>query len=76
MFFYRHPGWGIGFKILIIVLLIAGGTFIARSSFQESFLQGAAVEGNEKLERLNVPTFHLSRCSTLTLTYKRSFLTT
>ena len=47
MFFYRNPGWGIGFRILMIVLLIAGGTFMARSAFQAGFLQGAAVEGGE-----------------------------
>ncbi len=47
MYFYRHPGWGIGFKILMIVLLIAGGTFVARSSFQAGFLQGTVVEGGE-----------------------------
>jgi hypothetical protein len=31
----------------MIVLLIAGGTFLARSAFQAGFLQGAAVEGGE-----------------------------
>ncbi len=47
MFFYRNPGWGIGFKIFMVILLIAGGTFMARSAFQAGFLQGAAVEGGE-----------------------------
>ena len=47
MYFYRHPGWGIGFKILMIVLIIAGGTFMARSAFQAGYLQGAAAEGVE-----------------------------
>ena len=54
MFFYRHPRWGIGFKILMIVLLIAGGTFVARSAFQAGFLQGAAVEGSE----ITAPVFY------------------
>lgn len=31
----------------MIVLLIAGGTFVARSAFQAGFLQGGAVEGGE-----------------------------
>ena len=47
MYFYRHPGWGIGFKILMIVLIIAGGSFLARSAFQTGYLQGAAEEGAE-----------------------------
>ncbi len=47
MFFYRRPGWAIGFKIFMVILLIAGGTFMARSAFQAGFLQGAAVEGAE-----------------------------
>ena len=47
MYFYRHPGWGIGFKILMIVLIIAGGTFMARSAFQAGFSAGAEAEGLE-----------------------------
>jgi len=47
MFFYRHPGWGIGFKILMVFLLIAGGTLFARSAFQAGYLQGLAVDGGE-----------------------------
>ena len=47
MFFYRRPGWAIGFKIFMVILLIAGGTFMARSAFQAGFQQGAAVEGGE-----------------------------
>ena len=47
MYFYRHPGWGIGFKILMIVLIIAGGSFMARSAFQAGFLEGTAAEGAE-----------------------------
>ena len=47
MFFYRNPGWGIGFRIFMVVMLIAGGTFMARSAFQAGFLQGAAAEGGE-----------------------------
>ena len=45
MFFYRYPGWGIGFRILMIVLIIAGGSLMARSAFQAGYLQGAAAEG-------------------------------
>jgi hypothetical protein len=47
MYFYRHPGWGIGLKILMIVLIIVGGSFLARSTFQAGYLQGAAAEGVE-----------------------------
>lgn len=47
MFFYRNPGWGIGFRILMVVLLIAGGTFMMRTAFQAGLMQGAAVEGGE-----------------------------
>ena len=47
MFFYRKPGWAIGFKVMMVFLLIAGGTFLARSAFQAGFLQGAAVDGGE-----------------------------
>ena len=47
MFFYRRPVWGIGLKIFMIVLLIFGGTMMARSAFQVGFMQGAAVEGAE-----------------------------
>jgi len=47
MFFYRNPGWGIGFRILMVILLIAGGIFLARSAFQAGVLQGAALEGGE-----------------------------
>ncbi len=53
MFFYRNPGWGIGFKIFMVLLLIAGGTFVARSAFQAGMLQGAAVEAGE----ITAPTF-------------------
>jgi hypothetical protein len=47
MFFYRNPMWGIGFRIFMVIMLIAGGTFMARSAFQAGFVQGAAVEGGE-----------------------------
>lgn len=47
MFFYRRPMWGIGFKILMVILLIAGGTMMARSAFQSGYLQGTAAEGAE-----------------------------
>lgn len=47
MFFYRRPMWGIGFKILMVFLLIAGGTMITRSAFQAGVIQGAAAEGAE-----------------------------
>ncbi len=47
MFFYRHPGWGIGFRIFMVFLLIAGGIAITRSAFRVGFVQGAAVEGGE-----------------------------
>jgi hypothetical protein len=52
MYFYRHPGWGIGFKILMIVLIIAGGTLMARSAFQAGYLDGAsaAAAGGEGAE--------------------------
>jgi len=39
--------WGIGFKILMIILLIAGGTFIARSAFQAGLVQGVGLESGE-----------------------------
>jgi|GEM_PF-2498968 len=54
MFFYRNPGWGIGFKIFMVILLIAGGTFMARSAFQAGVMQGAAVEAGE----ITAPYFH------------------
>ena len=47
MFFYKNPGWGIGFKIFMVILLIAGGTFIARSAFQAGVMQSATVEAGE-----------------------------
>lgn len=47
MFFYRRPAWGIGFRILMVFLLIAGGIAISRSAFRVGFVQGAAVEGGE-----------------------------
>jgi len=47
MFFYRRPGWGIGFRILMVFLLIAGGIAITRSAFRVGFVQGAAVEGGD-----------------------------
>ena len=47
MYFYRHYGWGIGFRILMVFLLIAGVSFMTRSAFQAGFLQGAAAEGAE-----------------------------
>jgi hypothetical protein len=47
MFFYRHPGWGIGFRILMVFLLIAGGIALTRSAFQMGFMQGAALGGSE-----------------------------
>lgn len=47
MFFYRRPMWGIGFRIFMILMLIAGGTFMARSAFQAGVAQGAAAEGAE-----------------------------
>ena len=47
MFFYRRPGWGIGFRIFMVIMLIAGGTFMVRSAFQAGVMQGAAVEGGE-----------------------------
>ena len=47
MFFYRHPGWGIGFRIFMVIMLIAGGTFMVRSAFQAGVMQGAAVESGE-----------------------------
>ena len=53
MYFYRYPGWGIGFRIFMIVLLIAGASFMTRSAFQAGYLQGAAAEGAE----ITVPYF-------------------
>ncbi len=47
MFFYRNPVWGIGFRIFMVIMLIAGGTFLVRSAFQAGVMQGAAVEGGE-----------------------------
>lgn len=47
MYFYRRPMWGIGFKILMIFLIIAGGTFIARSAFQAGLAQGVGLETGE-----------------------------
>jgi hypothetical protein len=47
MFFYRRPAWGIGFRILMVILLIAGGIAISRSAFRVGFVQGAAAEGVE-----------------------------
>jgi hypothetical protein len=47
MFFYRRPAWGIGFRILMVFLLIAGGIAITRSAFRVGFVQGAAAEGVE-----------------------------
>jgi len=47
MYFYRRPMWGFGFRIFMIILLIAGGSMIARSAFQAGVLQGAAAEGAE-----------------------------
>ena len=47
MFFYRRPAWGIGFRILMVFLLIAGGIAISRSAFRVGFVQGAAAEGVE-----------------------------
>ena len=47
MFFYRHPGWGIGFKIFMIVLIIAGGSMMARLAFQAGYMQAAAVDTGE-----------------------------
>jgi hypothetical protein len=47
MFFYRRPFWGVGAKILMIFLLIAGGSLVARSAFQAGLIQGASVEGGE-----------------------------
>ena len=54
MFFYKNPGWGIGFKIFMVILLIAGGTFMARSAFQAGVMQGAAVEAGQ----ITAPYFH------------------
>lgn len=54
MFFYRNPGWGIGFRIFMVILLIAGGTFMVRSAFQARDIQRAAVEGGE----VTAPYFH------------------
>ena len=54
MFFYRNPMWGIGFRILMVILLIAGGTFVVRSAFQAGVMQGAAVEGGE----ITAPAFY------------------
>jgi len=47
MFFYRRPMWGIGFRIFMVILLIAGGSILARSAFQAGVMQGAAAEGAE-----------------------------
>jgi len=47
MFFYRHPGWGIGFRIFMVIMIIAGGTFMVRSAFQAGVVQGAALDGGE-----------------------------
>ena len=47
MFFYRNSGWGIGFRIMMVILLIAGGTFMVRAAFQAGIMQGAALEGGE-----------------------------
>jgi len=47
MFFYRNPMRGIGFRIFMVIMLIAGGTFMARSAFQAGVMQGAAVEAGE-----------------------------
>ena len=47
MYFYRNPGWGFGMRILMVVLLIAGIGFVAKTSFQAGLMQGAALEGGE-----------------------------
>ena len=70
MFFYRHPGWGIGFKIFMIVLIIAGGSIMARSAFQAGYLQAAEAEGAEITAPLFYPhmkgyAFHPFRASFL-----------
>jgi hypothetical protein len=55
MYFYRHPGWGIGFKVLMIVLIIAGGSFMARSAFQAGYMQGAAADASVDGAEVIVP---------------------
>ena len=47
MYFYRRPMWGIGFKVMMIILLLVGGSFLTRSAFQAGYLKGAEVEAGE-----------------------------
>jgi len=47
MFFYRKPIWGIGFAVVMIILLFVGGSFLSKSAFQAGYMQGAEVEAGE-----------------------------
>ena len=47
MYFYRHPGWGFGMRILMVVLLIAGIGIVSKTAFMAGFARSAVVEGGE-----------------------------